>query len=267
MDERQNVDPVTRLGLRTRSIVDGVRAVTLFTGRFLMAMGAGVRRPRRLRLKEILFQLQRAGADAMVLLGGLSFMMGFVIGIQAKATMSPFGAEARIAHVVTILTIQEIGPLLTAIVLAGRSGIAFATTMGTMKIGGEIDALQARGIDPVGEFVVPRVLALLLAGPLLAMITTASSILGGMVITLWILQLSPLAYLIGAADAMNTGFLFFGLAKIVVFSGLIGLIGCFQGMRMPDSGAVGKGAGSSFIISLLFIALADTLFNFIYHIY
>jgi phospholipid/cholesterol/gamma-HCH transport system permease protein len=266
MDERQNVDPVTRLGLRTRSVLDGVRGVALFTGRFLLAAGAAVRTPRRLRLKEILFQLQWAGADAMVLLACLSFMMGFVIGIQAKATMSPFGAEARIAQVVTILTIQEIGPLLTAILLAGRSGIAFATNE-TMKIGGEFDALQARGIDSVGDFVLPRVLALILAGPLLAMITTASSILGGMVITLSISQLSPLAYLVGAADAMNAGFFFFGLAKVAVFSGLIGLIGCFQGMRIADSGAVGKRATSSFIIALLFIALVDTLFNFIYHIY
>ncbi len=263
----QDANPVTRLGLRTQSLVDGARALAKFTGSFLIAAGSGALRPSRLRLKETLFQIQVAGADAMILLAALSFLMGFVIGIQAKATMSPFGAEARIAQVVTILTIQEIGPLLTAILLAGRSGIAFATNMETMKIGGEIDALQARGIGPVGDFVLPRVLALILAGPLLAMITTAFSILGGMVITLWISQLSPLSYLIGAADAMNAGFLFFGLTKIVVFSGLIGLIGCFQGMRIANSGAVGKGATSSFIIALLFIALTDTLFNFIYHIY
>ena len=265
--KEQNADPVTRLGLRTRSILDGVRAMTIFTGRFLFAAGAGVRRPRRLQLKEILFQLQRAGADAMVLLACISFLMGFVIGIQAMATMSPFGAEARIARVVTIITMQEMGPLLTAILLAGRSGTAFVTTLGTMKLGGEIAALQARGIDPVGDFVLPRVLALILAGPLLAMITTTASILGGMVITLWIPQLFPLGYLHGAVDAMDAGYFFFGLAKIVVFSGLVGLIGCFQGLRITGSGAVGKGAASSFVIALSLIVLIDALFNFIYHIY
>jgi phospholipid/cholesterol/gamma-HCH transport system permease protein len=263
----QDADPVTRLGLRTRSLLDGARAMAIFTGSFIVAAGAGVLRPSRQRLKETLLQIQGAGADAMVLLACLSFLMGFVIGIQAMATMSPFGAEARIARVVTVLTVQEIGPLLTAILLAGRSGIAFAIKLGTMKCGGEIDALRSRGIDPVADFVLPRVLALMLAGPLLAMITTASSILGGMVITLSIPQLSPHVYLRGAADAMNTGFLFFGLAKIVVFAGLVGLIGCFQGLRIAGPGAVAKGATSSFVGALLLIGLVDALFNFIYHIY
>ncbi|MBE0597654.1 MAG: ABC transporter permease [Desulfuromonadales bacterium] len=263
----QNADPVTRLGLRTRDVLDGARAMTIFTGSFLLAAGAGVRRPRRLRLKEILAQVQRAGADAMVLLACLSLLMGFVLGIQAMVTMALFGAEARIAQVVTIVTMQEIGPLLTAILLAGRSGIAFVTTIATMKSRGEIDALQARGRNPVDDLVLPRVLALMLAGPLLAMITTAASILGGMVVTLWIPQLSLFGYLHGAMDAMSTGFLLFGLAKMVIFSGLVGLIGCFQGLRMGGPDAVEKGATSSFVIALLLIILVDALFNFLYHLY
>ncbi len=263
----QNVDPVTGIGMHTRSILGGPRAVAIFTGSLLLAAGAGVRRPRRLRVKEILFQVQCAGADAMALLAGLSFLMGLVIGIQAMATMSPFGAEARIASVVTIITMQEVGPLLTAIVLAGRSATAFATEIGGMKSSGELDAMQGRGLDPISHVVLSRVLALMLAGPLLAMITTAFSILGGMVITLWIPSLFPLRYLIGATAAMNPAFLFFGLAKIVVFSGLIGLAGCFAGLRMGGTGVVKAAASSSFVIALLHIVLLDALFNFTYHIY
>ncbi len=264
--KEQNSDPVTRVGLRTLTIFEGARAMTMFTGSVLLAAGAGVRRPRRLRLKEMVFHLQSAGADAMVLLAGLSFLMGFVIGIQAMATMSPFGAEARIARVVTHITMLEIGPLLTAILLAGRSGSAFSVQLGAMKIGGETDGLPASGIDQVGDLVLPRVLALVAAGPLLAMITTAFSILGGMIITLWIPNLSFLAYLVGAADAMSGLGLLFGLAKVVIFSGLVGLIGCFQGLRMGKSAASGEGASASFVVSLMHIVLIDALFAFIHHI-
>ncbi len=264
--KEQNSDPVTRVGLRTLTIFEGARAMAMFTGSVLLAAGAGVRRPRRLRPKEMLFHLQSAGADAMVLLAGLAFLMGFVIGIQAMATMSPFGAEARIARVVTTITMLEIGPLLTAILLAGRSGSAFAVQLGAMKTGGEIDGLRASGIDQVGDLVLPRVLALMAAGLLLVVITTAFSILGGMIITLWIPDLSFRAYLVGAADAMSGSGLFVGLAKIVVFSGLVGLIGCFQGLRMGESAASGEEASASFVVSLMNIVVIDALFSFIYHI-
>ncbi len=259
---------IVRSGLRAREKMAALRDLAEFAGAFLLALTSVLRHPRRLRLLEALFQMQKAGAEATFFVGWLAILMGFIMGIQASTTLTQFGAQIHVADVVTIGTIKEMAPLLTAVIIAGRSGAAFAAEIGTMKVKQEIDALRVMGFSPMDFLVLPRVLGLALAGPLLTLVADASGIVGGMIVGWLVLDLSVVNYFTEVGLVITASIFFEGLLKGFAFSLLVGINGCFHGLR---TGAAAEDVGIqttvSVVTGILLIVLSDALLSGIFHVY
>ena len=259
---------IARLGAWALERLHGWRAVVAYLGALLTAAGEMVRHPRQLRFQEILYHLQQAGANGLPFVLWLSGLMGFIIGMQGTASLSGFAAAIRVADVVTLGTMKEMAPLLTAVIIAGRSGAAYAAEIGTMKIREEIDALEVMGLDPLHFLVIPRVLGLALAGPLLTMLAEAAGILGGTVVGVWILGIAPLNFLQEAGHSITLTLICEGLLKGFGFSLLIGLNGCFRGLRTQQAAeSVGAQTTSAVVSGIFLIILADAFFSGIFYVF
>ncbi|MEJ2724379.1 MAG: ABC transporter permease, partial [Deltaproteobacteria bacterium] len=186
--------PVSRVGAWSLEKIEEGSALLRFVGDFVYAMAANFFHPEQLRLRETLYQIQIVGSEAMPLVFGLSFLMGIIMAFQAATTLRNFGSPIYVADIVTISTTREMAPLLTAVIIAGRSGAAFAAEIGTMKVNEEIDALTVMGFDITRFLVLPRVMALMAAGPLLTLLANAAGILGGASVALVVLKVSVVNY-------------------------------------------------------------------------
>jgi len=268
LPQQKEPDPVTQTGVRTIGLINAGRDLAEFTGRFLLTAVSGLRHPHRIRVRETLYQLQKAGAEATFFVSGLSMLMGFIMGIQATTTLTQFGAEIRIADVVTIGTVKEMAPLLMAVIISGRSGASFTAEIGTMKIRQEIDALRVMGFEPMDLLVLPRVLGLAMAGPLLTLIADASGVVGGMFVGWKVLDLSLMNFLSEVSKVMTMTDFIQGVLKGTVFACLIGINGCFHGLRTGTAAEdVGIKTTTSVVGGILLIVLSDALLSGIFHVY
>ena len=260
--------PVSRLGAWILERIEENSALVRFVGDFIYGMASHFSNPKRFRLRETLYQTQVVGSEAMPLVFGLSFLMGIIMAFQAATTLSNFGAAIYVADIVTLSTTREMGPLLTAVILAGRSGAAFAAEIGTMKVNEEIDALTVMGFDITRFLVLPRVMALMAAGPLLTLLADAAGILGGASVGLVILKLSVFNYFAEVNKVLTGADIYSGLIKGFAFAGLIGLIGCFRGLRTrAASESVGIQATSAVVSGILLLIIADALLTAIFQTY
>ncbi len=205
-------------------------------------------------------QMLRIGADAVPILGLLSFLVGLIMAFQGAYQLRQFGANIFLANLVGLSIVRELGPLLTAIIVAGRSGSAMAAEIGTMKVQEEMDALVTMGIEPIRFLVVPRLWAIAVVGPLLTMLSNLLGIIGGFLIGVFYLDLSAESYWAQTLSAISAGDLLNGLAKSLVFSLLIGSIGCSKGYFLKGGAdAVGRATTSAVVSSLFAIIVADSL--------
>lgn len=197
----------------------------------------------------------------------ISFLVGLTLAYQAAVELRQFGADIFVADVVGLSTVREMGPMMVAVILAGRTGAAFAATLGNMKANEEIDALETLGISAVDFLVLPRLLALGLMMPLLALYANCVGILGGMVVAAGILQIPPSAYWIETQGAISLSDLNTGLLKATTFGLLIGLSGCLRGLQADRSAAgVGRAATSAVVTAILLIIVADSIYAVLFHI-
>ena len=203
-----------------------------------------LRHPRRVRWGEIVFLVQRSGAEALPIVALLSFLVGLTTAFSAAVQLRQFGADIFIADLVGIGMTRELGPLMAAILLTGRSGSAFAAEIGTMKISDEIDALTVMGIRPLGYLVMPRIFAVMLALPLLTLFADVCGIAGGMTIAGLSLNLTPSAFLGQLRKVVEPWDVFSGVLKSVVFGMLVAGVGCHRGMR-TEGGALGVGRSTT----------------------
>ncbi len=251
---------VGRIGIRTGEILATAGGAVAFLGLFLLAAAGSLRRGHGLPVREILYQLQKVGADAVPFVFLLSGLMGFIIGMQSVASTTVLSLGIHVADAVTLGTMKEMAPLLTAVIIAGHSGAAFAAEIGTMKVKEELSALEVMGFDPMRTLVLPRVLALAIAGPLLTMIADAAGIVGGVVQGWMIVGLSPLNYVNEVGQVLEASFLYEGLVKGLAFSLIIGLNGCFHGLR---TGAAAESVGTQTTVTVVsgifFIVILDAL--------
>jgi phospholipid/cholesterol/gamma-HCH transport system permease protein len=259
---------VTMLGLATADFVAKGKQFSSFVGECTLAAVRLAKRPEKFRWRDCLAEMQQCGAMALPIVSLIGCLMGLIMAYQAAVELRQFGADIYVADLVGLGMVREIGPIMTAVVLAGRTGAAFAAELGNMKAGEEIDAFETLGIRPVDFLVMPRMLALAVMMPLLALYTNCVGILGGMIVSAGILQIPPSAYWVQTQSAIDLSDLTAGLIKSASFGLLIGLAGCLRGLQAERSAAgVGRAATSAVVTAILLIIVADAVFAVLFNIF
>lgn len=262
----QKTSLLEHIGRRVWRNLETLPDMLAFVGESAMALLHSLAQPRRLRWRAILYNLQTAGFEAMPIVGLLTFLMGVVISYQGSDQLQRFGADIFIVDLVGLSMVRELAPLLTAIIIAGRSGSAYAAQIGTMKVTEEIDALRTIGIGAQELLVLPKMLALIIALPLLTVFADMAGIFGGMVMAYSRLDISFIAFLNRLDDAVSLSSFLVGIAKAPVFAAIIALTGCFQGFRVGGSAdSVGQQTTVSVVQSIFLVILADALFSIVFN--
>ncbi|WP_338501597.1 MlaE family lipid ABC transporter permease subunit [Sphingomonas kaistensis] len=232
-----------------------------FFGATLIGLAAVLTHPKRFRYNALVQQFDVVGVRALGIIGLMSFLIGIVIGQQGAVQLQQFGAEVYTINLIGRITVRELGPLMTAIMVAGRSGSAFAAQIGTMKITEEVDAMRTIGVSPVEALVVPRILATIFVMPLLAFWAMLTAIIGGGLFC-WIgLEIPPLTYVQRISEVVPATDLWVGLIKAPVFGFIIALAGCFQGMLVAnDSEQVGLKTTAAVVQSIFLVIVLDAIF-------
>ncbi len=226
-----------------------------------------VRRLRRFRWRETFYYLQLAGSDAMTILFLITFLLGVVMAFQAAIQLKQFGANIYVADLVSLALARELAPVFTAMLLAGRSGSFFAAEIGTMKVGEELDALAVMGFDPIEFITLPKVLALMIAAPLLTMWANFAGILGAIAVSGLSLDLTPYAFMHEVFTAITFGDIAGGLLKAEVFAILIALVGCFRGFETSmGADSVGRQTTAAVVSGLFLIIFADAILTVLYYL-
>ena len=223
-------------------------------------------RGQRVRGRSIVEQMVRIGHDSVPIVCTIAFFVGLILAMQSAYQLKRFGATIFVADLVAVSIIRELGPLLTAIIIAGRSGSAIAAEIGTMKVGEEIDALRTMGLSHVSFLFVPRMTALLLVLPCLTILADAVGIFGGFLLSISTLDFSSTRYLNQTASALVMKDLITGLVKSGFFALIIAVVGCYQGIN-TEGGAegVGKATTSSVVTSIFLIIAADVFFTALFY--
>ena len=232
-----------------------------FFGATLIGLAAVLTHPKRFRYNALVQQFDVVGVRALGIIGLMSFLIGIVIGQQGAVQLQQFGAEVYTINLIGRITVRELGPLMTAIMVAGRSGSAFAAQIGTMKITEEVDAMRTIGVSPVEALVVPRILATIFVMPLLAFWAMLTAIIGGGIFC-WVgLEIPPLTYVQRISEVVPATDLWVGLIKAPVFGFIIALAGCFQGMLVAnDSEQVGLKTTAAVVQSIFLVIVLDAIF-------
>ena len=255
-----------RIGQRSwRALLDAC-GMLAFIGECALIMLHSLLQPRRIRWRPLLHNLQTAGFEALPIVGLLSFLMGVVIAYQGADQLQRFGANIFIADLVGLSMLRELSPLLTAIIVAGRSGSAYAAQIGTMKVTEEIDALRTIGIGPTELLVLPKLLALIIALPLLTIFADISGVFGGMLMARSKLDVSFDVFIDRMGDAVSLSSFLTGVGKAPVFAAIIALVGCYQGFQVSGSAdSVGRQTTVSVVQSIFLVILADALFSVVFN--
>ncbi|MDY6838458.1 MAG: MlaE family lipid ABC transporter permease subunit [Thermodesulfobacteriota bacterium] len=239
--------------------------LVVFVGELTFSLGLALRHPGRIRWKDAFLAGEATGVNALPIVALVSFLVGLIMAFQAVIPMRRFGAEIFVADLVGLAMVRELGPLMTAIVLTGRSGSAFAAELGTMKVNEEIDALNTMGLDPVRFLVVSRVLAALAMTPLLTVFADFIGVMGGSLV-LRSLGYPFVTYFNQFASAVDQVDLVGGLVKSVVFGIMVAGIGCLRGLQTRTGpAAVGESATRAVVSGIILIVIVDGIFSAVYY--
>jgi phospholipid/cholesterol/gamma-HCH transport system permease protein len=251
-----------RIGRRAWDNLLGGLGLLTFLGEFAAALARALLQPRRIRWRTILYNVQSAGFEALPITGMLSFLLGIVIAYQGAEQLRLVGANIYIVDLVGLSMVRELSPLITAIIVAGRSGSAYTAQIGTMNVTEEIDALRTVGVAPMDQLVLPKVLALVLALPLLTVYTDVMGILGGMIMARAQLDVSFYTFVDRLDEAVSLKSYLIGVGKAPVFAAIIALVGCYQGFKVSGSAeSVGRQTTVSVVQSIFLVILSDALFS------
>ena len=258
---------LARIGARATASWVETGAGLAFLGAGVVAFGALLRGRARFRMVDLLGIIQDCGPRALGIVSLISFLIGLILGFVGAVQLQQFGASIYVANLVAIAMTREIGCIMTAIVMAGRTGAAFAAQLGTMNTNQEIDALSTMGISPMEFLVLPRMLALILMMPLLTIYADIVGILGGAVVGVAMLGLGPTEYFEQTRSAVSLTSFFIGVSKSAVFGVLVALVGCLRGMQSGRSAAaVGLAATSAVVTSIVLIIVMDGIFAVILNV-
>jgi len=256
---------LARLGASTLSAGGETRRLLSFYGETIVTLGRLALHPRRLRLTSLVHHLEQTCLNALPIVGMIAFLIGVVLAYQGADQLRRFGAEVFTVNLLGVSVLREIGILLTAIVVAGRSGSAFTAEIGMMKVREEIDALRTIGADPIEVLVVPRLLALMIALPLLAFFADILALFGGGLMSVLALGIPPSQFLGQLEGAITPAMFWIGMVKAPVFAFLIALVGCYQGLSVGGSAeSVGRLTTQSVVLSIFLVIVADALFSILF---
>lgn len=257
---------LTRIGRQSWRDLLVVYNMLAFIGETALTLLHSLLQPRRIRWRAILHNLQTAGFEALPIVGLLSFLMGLVIAYQGADQLQRFGANIFIADLVGLSMLRELSPLLTAIIVAGRSGSAYAAEIGTMKVTEEIDALRTIGVGPTELLVLPKLIALVIALPLLSVFADITGLFGGMIMAHSKLDVSFDLFLNRLTDAVSLSSFLTGIGKAPVFAAIIALVGCYQGFQVTGSAdSVGRQTTVSVVQAIFLVILSDAVFSIVFN--
>ncbi|HLF31745.1 MAG TPA: MlaE family lipid ABC transporter permease subunit [Xanthomonadales bacterium] len=233
-----------------------------FVGRLAAVSGQALLRPWCIRWAVVVRELQAAGVNALPIVGLLTFLIGIVIAYQGGVVLVDYGANIYVADIVGLSMVRELAPLITAIIVAGRTGSAYTAQIGTMMVTEEVDALRSIGISPLEMLVLPKLVALLIALPLLTVFADAMGLLGGLIMANSMLSLNPATFISRLAEALTLDSYLSGIGKAPVFAAIIAAVGCFQGFRVYGSaGSVGRQTTISVVQSIFLVIIVDAAFS------
>jgi phospholipid/cholesterol/gamma-HCH transport system permease protein len=262
----RQVSLTSRLGGETLKVLSDFRKLVVFTGELILGLRDAALHPNRMRWRETWLYMERTGLDGVPIVSLISFLMGLITAFQAAVQLEQFGADIYIANLVGLSITRELGPLMTAIIAAGRSGAAFAAEIGTMKVSEEVDALTTMGLDRTRFLVTPKVVALLLMLPCLTLVSDVVGILGGLTVGVFGQGLPVQVYVRQTRLAMHVWDVASGLIKSVAFAILIAGVGCLRGFQ-AETGAesVGRITTSAIVAGIFLIIVTDAIFTMLFH--
>ena len=251
-----------RLGRAAAGATEQTWALLGFIGETALALGAAIAHPSRLRWRPVLHNIQSAGFNALPIVGLLSFLLGIVVAYQGAGQLKQYGANIFVADLLGLSMLREFAPLITAIIVAGRSGSAYAAQIGTMAVTEEIDALRTIGIPPLDLLVLPKIIALVIALPLLTAYADVLGVFGGMIMARSQLDVGFGEFLDRFVNAVDISTYLVGIGKAPVFAVIIAVIGCFQGFRTRGGAdSVGRQTTRSVVQAIFLVIVADALFS------
>lgn len=255
-----------RLGGALLNALGGARGVFFFTGEMILGLADAARHPSKIRWRETWLYMQRTGVDGLPIVALISFLMGLITAFQAAVQLKQFGADVYIANLVGLSITRELGPLMTAIIAAGRSGAAFAAELGTMKVSEEIDAMTTMGLDRTRFLVTPKVVALVLMLPCLTIFSDVVGLFGGLVVARASLELPAQVFFRQLQWALVPWDVISGLIKSVVFAILVAGVGCLWGFEARGGAeSVGRITTAAIVAGIFMIIVADAIFTVLFY--
>lgn len=254
-----------RVGKATYDFVHAAADLLAFFGLVVVTLGRSLLSPSRFRFVALAAHIERIGLHALPILGLLSFLIGVVLAYQGADQLRIYGAEIFTVNLLGVSVLRELGILLTAIMVAGRSGSAFTAEIGTMKVNEEVDAMRTLGLDPIEVLVLPRIVAMLIALPLVAIYADVMALAGGAIMAMAVLEISLSQFLAQLSEAVVASTFWVGIVKAPVFAFLIGLVGCYEGLQVSGSAeSVGQRTTKAVVESIFLVILADAAFSILF---
>ncbi len=258
-------DFLAQIGKVTIAQLAGAGALLGFIGLVFITVMRTIRHPSRLRLTALFHHMEQTGVNSLPVIGLLSFLVGVVFAFQGADQLRTFGAEIYTVNLLGIAILRELGVLLAAIILAGRSGSAFTAQIGTMKVNEEVDAMEVLGLDPIEVLVLPRLFAMMITLPLVAFFANIMGLLGGAIMCWAALDISIPTFLRQLRSPLPGWSFWVGVLKAPTFASIIALTGCYEGLRVSRSAeSVGRLTTRSVVESIFLIILADAVFSVIF---
>lgn len=256
---------VERVGRATYHFGAEARDLLNFLGHSVVVLVRSIVNPGKVRLTPLVHHIEQAGLNAIPIVGLISFLIGVVLAFQGAEQLAKFGAQIFTVNIVAQGVLREMGVLLTAIMLAGRSGSAFTAQIGTMKVREEVDAMQTIGLDPMEILVLPRLWALVIVLPLLTFFANIMGLLGGAIMATIALDVTFFQFARQLSGAVTMWTFWIGLIKAPIFGFIIGLVGCYEGMRVSGSAeSVGRMTTRSVVESIFLVIVLDALFSILF---
>jgi phospholipid/cholesterol/gamma-HCH transport system permease protein len=260
-----NFSIVERLGRTTVERVQGLRDGLDFVGQNTVALLRVLGNWRRMRPISVARHVYDTGITAIPVVSLIAFLISVIVAYMAASQLRNYGADIYVVDLITVGVLRELGVLLTAIIVAGRTGSSFAAELGSMRLNEEVDALDATGVDPVESLVLPRILGLMIALPLLTVIADLVGIIGGATLCIWLLDMPVEQFISRASEAIGPTTFWAGLVKAPVFAVLIALAGTYRGLQVRGSAReLGRLTTVAVVQSIFLVLLADALFAMVF---